>query len=196
MEEDVFNKEFGRKFLALIRAGFKVSDLISDPVLRVKIKTQILNVYKLFCGKNYSELLKEIDVLDNYLFLAGQMNLIKENHLRILENGFLIFKSRIILLNNTNDTNKNTRMTRIENDVPEYKEKPASAKSEKLSERQEKITKYFQEHNEMKLSDLIGFFPGISRKTLGNDLSRLVELGKITRQGNRGSGSFYRIVGK
>jgi len=98
MEEEIFNTELGRKILALVKASFKVSDLIPDLFLREKIKIQILNVYKNFFEKKYSDLLKEIDVLDNFFFLAGQMNFVKDNHLRVLRNGFLVFKSRIVLV--------------------------------------------------------------------------------------------------
>jgi len=202
MEENIFNAEIGRKFLALVKAGLKVSDLIPDLIFREKIKAQILNVYKFFITKQHSDLLKEIDILDGFFFLAGQMNFIKDSHLRVLRNGILIFKSRIILLdNNTNDTNKNTRMTRIESDVSEYKEKPASAKSEKLSERsvytdrQKKILEKFQDRETLKLSEIVGFFPDVSEKTVRNDLKLLIGLKKIIRNGN-GSGSFYQIMRK
>lgn len=192
MEEDIFNTKLGKKFLALIKASFKVSDLITDLVLCEKIKLQVLEVYKNFWEKKYSDLLKEIDVLDGFFFLAGQLNLIKENHLRILRNGFLVFKSRIIVaLNESSKISDDLAMLAVE------VVKKESVKPEvKFSERQEKIMKYFQEHNEAKLSDLIGLFPDVSKKTIRNDLGKLVKLGKIIRQGSMGSGSFYKIVGK
>jgi len=193
MENDIFNTELGKKFLALIKASFKVSDLIPDLVLRGKIKTQILNVYKSFFQKKYSDLLKEIDVLDGYLFLAGELNLIKENNLRILKNGFLIFKSRIIVALN-NESPKTVVDSTANLTVAMKKE---AIKSEAgLSERQEKIMKYFQENDEARLADLIKLFPDVSEKTVRNDLNGLVALGKISRRGSMGSGSFYKAVRK
>jgi len=187
MEEDIFNTELGRKMLALTKAGFKVSDLISDLVMREKIKSQILNVYKIFFQKKYSDLLKEIDILDSLFFLAGQMNLVKENHLRILRNGFLVFKSRIIL---------------AMNESPKVKKEVVKSGPE-LSDRQKKILEKFsakdgspaggQNKDTLKLAEILELFPGVSEKTVRNELSSLVGLKKITRSGQGGS-SFYKVV--
>ncbi|KKU75378.1 MAG: hypothetical protein UY02_C0053G0002 [Candidatus Giovannonibacteria bacterium GW2011_GWB1_47_6b] len=92
--EDIFDSELGRKILALTKASFKVSDLISDLVLREKIKHQVIEIYKTFLidsgNQSFSELLKEIDILDHYFYLGGHLNLIKEEHLKQLRNGFLV----------------------------------------------------------------------------------------------------------
>src|SRR3989344_9475667 len=70
MGTDIFNTDSGRKFLALIKAVFKVSDLISDLVIREKIKKQNLKIYENFIssggGNNHSDLLKNIDVLRGF----------------------------------------------------------------------------------------------------------------------------------
>jgi len=188
MEEDIFNTELGRKILALTKASFKVSDLIPDLVLREKIKSQILNVYRIFfsakVGKDYSDLLKEIDVLDNFFFLAGQLNFIKDNHLRILRNGFLVFKSHIILMLNEPPKISVDSMVAI---------KKEAVKSEvKLSERQGKILEKFKNKETLKLAEILDFFPGVSEKTVRNELSSLIGLKKITRSG-QGNGSFYQM---
>ena len=188
MEEEIFNTELGRKILALTKASFRVSDLIPDLFLREKIKHQILNVYKIFFsakdGKNYTELLKEIDVLDNFFFLAGQLNFVKDNHLRILSNGFLVFKSRIILMLN--------EPPKISVDSTTVIKKEAVKPEVKLSERQEKILEKFQNKETLKLAEILELFPGISEKTVRNELSSLIGLKKITRSG-QGNGSFYQI---
>ena len=194
MEENIFNTELGKKIMALTKASFKVSDLIPDLVLREKIKNQILNVYESFFSaeggsasggeKKYSELLKEIDVLDNFFFLAGQLNFIKDNHLRILRNGFLVFKSHIILM-------LNEPLKTSVSSTPAVKKE--AVKSEvKLSERQEKILEKFQNKETLKLAEILDFFPGISEKTVRNELSSLIGLKKITRNG-QGNGSFYKM---
>ncbi|MBU2082261.1 DeoR family transcriptional regulator [Patescibacteria group bacterium] len=184
----MFNTEIGKKFLALIKASLKVSDLIPDLVLRGRIKTQILDVYKIFIEKNYRGLLKEIDILDGYLFLAGHLNLIKEEHCRALRNGFLIFKSRIVLL--TNESPKTAPSEKKEivkkpettlNDGPVY------------TDRQGKIMEYFQEHKQVKLAEILGLFPDVSEKTVRNELKILIGLKKITRSGN-GNSSFYEML--
>ncbi len=177
MEEDIFNTELGKKILALIKASFRVSDLIPDLFLREKIKIQILNVYRIFLAKQHSDLLKEIDVLDNFFFLAGQLNFVKDNHLRILRNGFLVFKSRIVLM--LNEPPK----------IPKETIKPEV----KLSERQEKILEKFQNKETLKLAEILDLFPGVSEKTVRNELSSLIGLKKITRSG-QGNGSFYQIL--
>ena len=188
MEEDIFNTELGKKFLALVKASFKVSDLIPDLVMREKIKSQILNVYESFFsaqgGKKYSDLLKEIDVLDNFFFLAGQLNFVKDNHLRILRNGFLVFKSHIILM-------LNEPLKTSVSSTPAVKKE--AVKSEvKLSERQEKILEKFKNKETLKLAEILDLFPGISEKTVRNELSSLIGLKKITRNG-QGNGSFYKM---
>ena len=184
MEENIFNTELGKKIMALIKASFKVSDLIPDLVLREKIKSQILNVYGIFLEKRYSDLLKEIDVLDNFFFLAGQLNFIKDNHLRILRNGFLVFKSHIILMLNEPPKISVDSMVAI---------KKEAVKSEvKLSERQGKILEKFQNKETLKLAEILDLFPGVSEKTVRNELFSLIGLKKITRSG-QGNGSFYKM---
>ena len=184
MGEEIFDNELGRKFLALTKAGFKVSDLIPDLFLREKIKTQILNVYGIFLEKKYSDLLKEIDVLDNFFFLAGQMNFVKDNHLQVLRNGFLVFKSRIILMLN--------EPPKISVDSTIAIKKEVVKPEVKLSERQEKILEKFQNKETLKLAEILEIFPGVSEKTVRNELSSLIGLKKITRSG-QGNGSFYQI---
>jgi len=209
--EEIFNSELGRKILALTKASFKVSDLIPDLVFREKIKHQVLEVYKTFLfdfgNQSFSELLKEIDVLEHYFYLGGHLNLIKEEHLKQLRNGFLVFKSHIFLLNNnTNDTNKNTRITRIEDNTPHFSVKevfdfrnrtPNNDNVRKgkndLNAKQKKIMEKFSEKNTLKLSEIMEFFPDVSERTIRNELTFLIGLGKITRDG-RGNGSFYKIV--
>ena len=191
-----FNNELGNglgdKILALTKAGFKVSDLIPDILLREKIKSQTLNVYKLFFsakdGKNYPDLLKELDILDSFLFLAGQLDFIKEDHLKTLRNGFLVFKSHIVLALNESPKNTNFTLPKINNvsqisteKKQEKKEKPITEKS--LNDRQEKIVKYIQEKKETSLANLIKLFPDLSDKTVRNDLSFLVKSGKVDRLG-------------
>jgi len=173
MDGDIFNTDLGRKFLALVKAVFKVSDLIPDLVIREKIKKQNLKIYENFIsgdgGKNHSDLLKNIDALRGFLFLAGQMKLIKDEHLKALENGFLFFKSHISAA-----------------PAP-----PAPAKIE-LTERQEKIMKYFQEHRQAKSAELMEFLPNFSERTIRNELSVLIALRQIKRSG-AGNGSFYEM---
>ena len=186
--EDFFDNELGRKILALTKASFKVSDLISDLVLREKIKLQILNVCKFFFEKKYPELLKELDILDGFFFLAGHLNLAKEEHVKTLRNGFLVFKSQIIL----------TMHPSPKIAVPEKETAPRvqSKKDSTLNDRQEKILKYFRENkNILKLADLLNLFPDINEKTVRNDLMYLIQNGKISRQGV-GNGSHYQILEK
>lgn len=182
MEEDIFNSELGRKILALTKASFKVSDLISDLVLREKIKDHVLEVYKTFLidskNQSFSALLKQIDILDQYFYLGSHLNLVKEDHLKQLRNGFLVFKSHIILLNN--NTNKNIRI--VESSV-----------SNNLNAKHKKILEKFENKDILKLSEIMEIFPNVSERTIRNELSILVNLGKITRSGI-GSGSFYKIV--
>ena len=184
MEEEIFSTEFGKKILALTKASFKVSDLIPDLVLREKIKSQILNVYRIFSEKRYFDLLKEIDVLDNFFFLAGQLNFVKDNHLRILRNGFLVFKSHIILMLN--------EPPKISGDSTMAVKKEAVKPELKLSERQGKILEKFQNKETLKLAEILDLFPGVSEKTVRNELFSLIGLKKITRSG-QGNGSFYKM---
>ena len=141
-------------------------------------------MYGIFLEKKYSELLKEIDVLDNFFFLAGQLNFIKDNHLRILRNGFLVFKSHIILMLNEPPEISVDSMVAI---------KKEAVKSEvKLSERQGKILEKFQNKETLKLAEILDLFPGVSEKTVRNELFSLIGLKKITRSG-QGNGSFYKM---
>lgn len=215
MEKDVFNSELGRKILALTKASFKVSDLIPDLVLREKIKHQILEVYKSFFvfntemievgfqSKNYQEFIREIDILDYYFYLGGHLNLIKEEHLKQLRNGFLVFKSHIVLANYS--ALKHSVNFPEENSKSEKKEKPESLSTpdvdnvmvktsvENLNEKQKKILEKFNSKNTLKLAEIMELFPDVSERTIRNELTFLINLGKITRDG-RGNGSFYKII--
>ena len=71
--------------------------------------------------------------------------------------------------------------------------KKEAVKSEvKLSERQEKILEKFKNKETLKLAEILDLFPGISEKTVRNELSSLIGLKKITRNG-QGNGSFYKM---
>ncbi len=195
MEEDIFNTELGKKFLTLIKAGFRVSDLISDLFLREKIKTQILNIFRIFSissgssgeKEKYSGLLKEMDILEGFFFFAGQLGFVKDEHFRVLKKGFSVFKLRII--SSLNEPPK------IVVDKTPIVKKEAVKPEVKINERQEKILEKFKEKEILKLAEIVNLFPNISEKTVRNELKLLIDLKKITRSGN-GSGSFYQIMRK
>ncbi|MDO8676910.1 MAG: hypothetical protein Q7K16_04695 [Candidatus Azambacteria bacterium] len=194
--EDFFDNELGRRILALTKASFKVSDLISDMILREKIKHQILSVYKIFFEKKYPELLKELDVLDGFFFLAGHLNLAKEEHVKSLRNGLLVFKSQIILITHPRPKTVITDFPETEQRPEKTVKSPAKKKNEEFSDRQEKILRYFKESKDiLKLADLLALFPDVNEKTVRNDLIFLIQIGKISRQGV-GSGSHYQLLEK
>ena len=186
--------------MALTKASFKVSDLIPDLVFREKIKHQTIEVYKIFLsGESHMELLKEIDTLNHYFYLGGHLNLIKKEHLKQLQNGFLVFKSHIVLLNNVNDENKNLLIPGIllppsadSSILGINKYKHASGRADNLSAKQKKILEKFNNKNTLKLAEIMELFPDVSERTIRNELTSLIDLGKITRDG-RGNGSFYKL---
>lgn len=198
--EDFFDSELGKKVLALTKASFKVSDLIPDLVLREKIKYQIIEVYKTFfllrgisqretifnVEKNHSKLLREIDILDHYFYLGGHLNLVKAEHLKQLQNGFLVFKSHIILaMNESSKSNIDFQ------NIPVGNDRSKAGHSESLTEKQKKILEKFNSKSTLKLAEILELFPDISERTVRNELTFLIGLGKITRDG-RGNGSFYK----
>lgn len=185
--EEIFNTEIGRKILALTKASFRVSDLISDLVFREKIKHQTLAVFEKFVAKNYRELLKEIDTLNHYFYLGGHLNLVKEEHLKQLRNGFLVLKSHIIL--SMNESSKSDTHSLIS---PLASENVGGSVSN-LSAKQKKILEKFEDKNTLKLSEIMEVLQNLSEKTVRNELSDLINLGKITRSGI-GNGSFYKLV--
>jgi hypothetical protein len=193
--EEIFNTELGRKILALTKASFRVADLISDHIIREKIKRQVLNVFLtrsyLVNSGNYTELIKEIDALDSLFYLAGYLNLAKDEHVKALRNGFLVFKSHIIL------ANSNEKQYKVfEHIEKQSKEENPAVKEfgESLSSRQEKILKKFPGKDvSMKLADFVGMFPGLSKRTVRNDLAYLIKLGKILREG-QGSSTLYKLL--
>lgn len=192
MEEDIFNTELGRKILALTKASFRVSDLISDLILREKIKHQVIEVYKTFSvssrGKNHSELIREIDILDHYFYLGGHLNLIKEEHMKQLRNGFLVFKSYIVLA--MNEGNKSIVDYPMGSPVDD---RPKARQFESLTAKQKKILEKFSSKNTLKLAEILELFPDVSERTIRNELTSLIGLGKIIRNG-RGNGSFYKLT--
>ena len=198
MEEDIFNTELGKKILALTKASFKVSDLISDLILREKIKHQVLSVYKFFFERKFQELLKELDILNGFFFLAGHLNLTKEEHVKALRNGFLVLKSQIILtMHPSSKIAVNDFFLAAEQKSGKETTLRAQRKKDgSLNDRQEKILRYFKENkNILKLADLLTLFPDVNEKTVRNDLIYLIQKGKISRQGV-GNGSHYQILEK
>src|SRR3989344_3949925 len=200
--EDIFNSEIGRKILALTKASFKVSDLISDLVLREKIKHQVLEVYKTFLidSKNQSLLLREIDVLDHYFYLGGHLNLIKEEHLKQLRNGFLVFKSHIVLAMNergksgisSQDIPAVSLRDISRRETDDHPKAGSASGGENLNAKQKKIMEKFESKDTLKLAEMLELFPDVSERTVRNELTSLIGLGKITRDG-RGNGSFYKL---
>lgn len=194
MEENIFDTELGRKVLALTKASFKVADLITDHIVREKIKHRILNIYEIFSvfgeERNYSELLKEIDVLDNLFCLSGHLNLMKDDYVKALRNGLLVFKSHIILAN----SEKRHKIFENTEKLNRNEQTPAAQKSKGfLSLRQEKILEKFPDKNtSLKLVDFVAIFPGLSKRTVRNDLAYLIKTGKISRQG-QGSSTTYKL---
>ncbi|MBI4919702.1 DeoR family transcriptional regulator [Candidatus Azambacteria bacterium] len=203
MEDNVFNTELGRKILALTKACFKVSDLIPDLVLREKIKSQVLNVYKSFFSgevneeKSRPELLKEIDILDGYLFLGGELKLIKSEYVRALRNGFFVFKSRVILaMNKPPKTFGGAVPERIDSVPPpasKSAKKEAVDSEPRMNDRQKKILEKFKNKESMRLAEISDFFPGISKRTIRRELSLLMDFKKIARTG-KGHNSFYDLM--
>jgi len=62
-----------------------------------------------------------------------------------------------------------------------------------LTERHQKLLARFPDkETSLQLSDFIALFPKLSDRTIRNELSYLIELGKITRRG-MGSGSYYKV---
>ncbi len=198
MEENILNTDLGKKVLALSKACFKASDLITDQVLREKIKHQTLIVYKTFFEKKQHDLIKELDVLDSLFHLTGHIGLGNPEHLKLLRNGLLVFKSHIVL-----SVHQKPRQ------AVEISEMPVSAPISKTSKitvakpnvkiaemgaRHEKIINHFpNKETALRLADFVQIFPELSEKTIRNDLSYLIGQGKITRQG-MGSGSFYKLL--
>jgi len=178
--------------LALTKASFKVSDLIPDLVLREKIKHQVLEVYKTFsifnAEKNHSNLLREIDILNHYFYLGGHLDLIKKEHLKQLQNGFLVFKSHIVLA-----MNENSKFNTDSQIVPLTDKRRKVGQSENLNAKQKKILEKFSNKNILKLAEILELFPDVSERTIRNELTFLIGLGKITRDG-RGNGSFYKLT--
>ncbi len=204
MEEDIFNTDIGKKFLALTKACFKASDLITDLVLREKIKNQTLDIYELFSNRNNPELIKEIDALDGLFHLGGHLGLVKDEHLKLLRNGLLVFKSHIVLTLHQNQKSRLANDTfespnsapTIEKTTKIAGKKTVDAASQidsGLTERHQKLLARFPDkETSLQLSDFIALFPKLSDRTIRNELSYLIELGKITRRG-MGSGSYYKV---
>lgn len=189
MEEGLLNTEMGKKILALTKAGFKVSDLISDHIFREKIKSQILAVYETFLQKNNQKLLGEIDMLGNLFVLGNHLDLVKSDHLNHLKNGFLVFKSQIILM-----MNEQVIHHPIRNPVGRPPASPVLSEpkkldvkirknEKKLSERQISIMSHLAKHSEVGWEGLEKFFPDLSRRTVVYDLKELIAMGKIKRTG-------------
>ncbi|MEK7087635.1 MAG: DeoR family transcriptional regulator, partial [Patescibacteria group bacterium] len=65
--------------------------------------------------------------------------------------------------------------------------------AENLTAKQKKILEKFEIKNTLKLAEILDVFPDVSERTIRNELSALVNLGKITRDG-MGNGSFYKII--
>lgn len=198
MEENILNTDLGRKVLALSKACFKASDLMTDLVLREKIKQQTLVVYKTFFEKKYHDLIKEIDVLDSLFHLAGHIGLGNPEHLKLLKNGLLVFKSHVIL-NVHQKPRQAVEITEASAPVPAFKQQKNSAakltvRTAVIGSRQEKILNRFSnKETRLQLADFTELLPELSEKTIRNDLVFLMERGKISRQG-RGSGSFYQLL--
>jgi len=135
----------------------------------------------------------EPSAIDNKMFLE---------HLKQLRNGFLVFKSHIILAMNKGDKSDNDsqiisfaddrRPAQAGSKMGQSFAKGGSASGgENLNAKQKKILEKFSEKNTLKLAEILELFPDVSERTVRNELTSLIGLGKLTRDG-RGNGSFYK----
>lgn len=210
LEQDhIFNTELGKKLLVLTRAGFAVSNQINDLIMRDKIKGKVLDIYEAYgSGKRAGELLREIETLDNLLHLSGHLGVAKDEHVKKLRNGYLVFKSHIVLAQQTRtapdveklpDAGQKTMpmsdVAVLRKDSAKRSDMIAPPVRAKISERHDKILNFIHDNDrKAQLSQVIGLFPKLSEKSIRNDLAQLCADGKLKRVG-WGPTSFYQLTG-
>lgn len=206
MENPVFSTELGKKLLMLTKAGFVISNLLNDLVIREKVKGKILAIYETYSNNRESQvLIEEISALDNLLHLSSHLKLAGDNHIEKLRNGYLVFKSHIVL----NSYQPKTE-TVISQEIVNAR-KPAESqikgalsnnksvssavlRNSRINERYEKVLNFIKgNNNRAQFSQLMSLFPGLSEKSLRNDLTFLCSRGKLKRIG-WGPTSYYIIV--
>lgn len=208
-QEYIFNTELGQKLLVLTRAGFVISNHINDLILRDKIKEKILDIYEAYgSGRRTAELLGKIETLDNLLHLSGHLGAANDEHIKKLRNGYLVFKSHIVLtqqMKTSSDVESGLSYTEqktisVSDDLTSIKESGkrsdmiASPVRAKISERYDHILNFIRNNNgKAQLSQVMGLFPKLSEKSIRNDLAQLCVDGKLKRVG-WGQTSFYQII--
>ncbi|OGD32864.1 hypothetical protein A2833_03350 [Candidatus Azambacteria bacterium RIFCSPHIGHO2_01_FULL_44_55] len=211
-QEYIFNTELGQKLLVLTRAGFAISNQINDLIMRDKIKGKVLDIYEAYGGgKRAGEILREIETLDNLLYLSGHLGVAKEEHIKKLRNGYLVLKSHVVLTqqarpvfdlpplrssesNNIESKTFGPDAPASKKDLPKRSDMIALPIRAKISERHNKVLDFIKNNDgKAQLSQLISLFPKLSEKSIRNDLAQLCADGKLKRIG-WGQTSFYQLT--
>ena len=215
--QDFEKTENWDKLLDLTHTVWRVVDLTTDnDFLRTRIKQSscdILAQYPVAISeyKGAENLIKNINTHIALLSLAQKVSRSKEINFLILKNEYkkIIFSLSQKLLTERQEAT----VTDIEPAVSREPQKPAfpaqqrspatsMPKKEKedpfaaLNDRQAKIVQLFQrkKYDKLKLKDITGIFPGLTDRTIRNDLRDLCSKKIVSRSEGFGQASFYTLV--
>ena len=217
--QDFEKTENWDKLLDLTYTVWRVVDLTTDnDFLRTRIKQSscdILAQYPVAISeyKGAENLIKNINTHIALLSLAQKVSRSKEINFLILKNEYkkIIFSLSQKLL--TERQEATVTDVEPESAVPAEPNKPPDQaqqrsphvpvmKKEKedpffaLNDRQAKIVQLFQKKksDKLKLKDITGIFPGLTGRTIRNDLKDLCSKKIVSRSEGFGQASFYTLV--
>lgn len=177
------NNEEIRNMKALTAAVFRVTENFSGgEILKNKIQEKSLDIFAKSNPSFDSVMVKDINVLKNFLNLARDLKFTKEINCEVLMREY----DKVLEFINS----------RITTDVDKIRVLPRSypreSASTNLTERQQKIFHLFKSKKELRLKEISKVFSNVTPRTLRNDLRGLVGHGLVVNQG-MGAGSIYKI---
>ena len=181
-----------QKYTELTNAVYNLLDFFpEDEPLKNKAKEKALavlgNLVLAFLSTNTqkaeaaSQALKDIEVLESYLYLGRKKRWVDNMNLMILLKEYDKIKEEIKpLVALSKKEEKSDKIISVDNSVNK-EEKTVSR--QKLSSRQEEILKVLEIQNKAQVADLKRVIPNVSKRTLRRDLDVLLKTGKIKRTG-------------
>lgn len=193
----------------LTAAVFRVTGAFNhSEILRNKIQEKALDIFSQ-CNPHFNEaIIKDINILKNFLRLARDLELTKKincealirEYDKLISNFFVQGGSAVGGKFSNDKKNQNFQIFNSQNanrgrGGETMGDPPNRRVSVDLTGRQEQILNLFRSKNELRLREISKNFPNITSRTIRNDLNALIINGRLRRDG-MGSGSVYLLNSK
>ncbi len=178
-------KENSRKILALTLAIYRLTDKFPDQeILKIKIREAALSVLEKLTLGDKNGIIERVKVLQKYFLVANRQQWVSVINYEILGDAYQDLANQFFAPTPA----KAVMVGRAVVDKPRKRKK----ETQNLNERQERVLELIKRNRgQANLGQIAEALKDVRRRTLINDINRIVERGLIKKSG-QGRGSFYR----